>query len=140
MFVNVNTKSSNKFAEECAARNKKAKAREVYLSSGEFSSGEIKSGDGDSGNSDTVSVRSESTWLADRNEKNKSEALTMIEDTIKTQEERKKAIAELIGHNTQIGSARLDSSNERGTPRKSSLPSSQYCPLWPRSLTLLLLS
>jgi hypothetical protein len=109
----VNTKAAYKFAEECAARKKAAKAREER-SSGEFTA-ETKSGD-----SDTVSVRSESMWLSDRNEKNKSEAMTMIEDTIKTQEVRKKAVAEMIEHNTEIGSARLDSSNARGRSCKSS--------------------
>ena len=108
----VNTKAAYKFAEECAARKKAVKEREER-SSGEFTE-EMKSGD-----SDTVSVRSESTWLSDRNEKSKSEAMTMIEETIKMQELRKIAIAELIEHNTQIGSARLDSSNNRGTPYAS---------------------
>jgi hypothetical protein len=110
----VNTKAAYKFAEECAARKQAAKAREERAS-GEFKT-ETKSGD-----SDTVSVRSESTWLSDRHEKNKSEAMTMIEDTIKTQELRKRAVAEMIEHNTEIGSARLDSSNNRGTPYKISL-------------------
>jgi hypothetical protein len=105
----VNTKSAYKFAEEFAARQKAKKEREERFS-GEFTA-EPKSGD-----SDTVSVKSESTWLSDRNEKSKSEAMTMIEETIKSQEVRKIAVAELIEHNTQIGSARLDSTNERGTP------------------------
>jgi hypothetical protein len=105
----VNTKAAFKFAEECAARKMAAKEREER-SSGEFMA-ETKSGD-----SDTVSVRSESTWLSDRNEKSKSEAMTMIEETIKTQEVRKIAVAESIEHNTQIGLARLESTNERGTP------------------------
>jgi hypothetical protein len=105
----VNTKSAYKFAEECAARKKATKAREDR-SSAEFTA-ETKSGD-----SDTVSVRSESTWLSGRNEKSKAEAMTMIEETIKTQEVRKIAVAEMIEHNTQIGSARLESSNDRGTP------------------------
>jgi hypothetical protein len=110
----VNTKSAYKFAEEYAARKKAANER-AERSSGEFT---VKTKSGDS---DTVSVRSESTWLSDRNEKNKSEAMTMIEDTIKTQEVRKQAVEEMIEHNKEIGSARLDSVNERGTPWKSSL-------------------
>jgi hypothetical protein len=110
----VNTKAAYKFAEECAASKRAAKER-AERSSGEFAV-ETKSGD-----SDTVSVRSESTWLSDRNEKNKSEAMTMIEDTIKTQEVRKQAVVEMIEHNMEIGSARLDSVNERGTHWKSSL-------------------
>jgi hypothetical protein len=111
----VNTKAAYKIAEECAARKRAAKER-AERSCGEFTV-ETKSCDSDT----TVSVRSESTWLSDRNEKNKSEAMTMIEDTIKTQEVRKQAVVEMIEHNMEIGSARLDSVNERGTHWKSSL-------------------
>jgi hypothetical protein len=105
----VDTKSVYKLAEKCAASKQAAKKREER-SSGEFTA------ETQNGGSDTVSIRSESTRLSDRNEKSKAEAMTMIDETIRTQEVRKVAVAELIEHNTQIGLARLESSNDRGTP------------------------
>jgi hypothetical protein len=112
----VNTKSAYKFAEECVARKKAAKARED-MSNGSSSSLDLTgiTKRVEFGESDR-SIRSESKWLSERNEKFKSEAVEMIQDIITTQEERKRQIMDLIEHNTQIGFARLDSSNERGTP------------------------
>jgi hypothetical protein len=84
-----------------------------------------------------VSIGSDSKMpLSAHDENIKSEAVSMIQDAITTQEEWKEKISEKIEHNAQIGLARLEGSNQRGTP---SYLSSPYCPLLPRSLILLLL-
>jgi hypothetical protein len=109
------------------------------ISSGSSSSDPMritKSGENDI-ISGQVSIRSGSrTPLSAHNENIESEAVSMIQDAITTLEEWKEKISDKIDHNAQIGLARLEGSNQRGTP---SYLSSPYCPLLPRSLTLLLL-
>jgi hypothetical protein len=115
----VNTKSAYKFAEECAAKQKAAKAKcNSTMSSGSSSSDPMrttKSGENDI-IGEQVTIRPESKWLSERNENIKAEAVTMIQDAITTQEEWKRKISDMIEHNAQIGSARLEGSNQRGTP------------------------
>jgi NDP-sugar pyrophosphorylase family protein len=115
----VNTKSAYKFAEECAAKQKAAKAKcDNTISSGSSSSDltkTTKSGENDI-IGEQVTIRPESKWLLERNENIKADAVTMIQDAITTQEGRKVKISDMIEHNAQIGSARLEGCNQRGTP------------------------
>jgi hypothetical protein len=112
------------------------------ISSGSSSSDPMrttKSGENDITIGGEVSMRSlfgSTTPLSECDENLKSEAVTMIQDVITTQEECKTKISEAIKHNAQIGYARLDGSSLRGTPSYVSFP---CLSILSRSLTLLLL-
>jgi hypothetical protein len=110
----LNTKSAYKSAEDYYGKQQEkqqvARAKPDRWSSGSNSCDTVNI----IGRED-VPIRSGLTWLAERNKKLKSEAIAMLQDTIVTQEKRKRRFSNLIKLTAQMGLARMElSSNQKG--------------------------
>ena len=117
MFLNAN--SCAKASQEMAARflaAKAAKARAKAIANGEVV---VEVTPSKKHQAKTKSIRqledgTESTWLSERHEKLRTDAIQNIQKAISKQEELKGAVSNALERLLEVAHARLQCSNDRG--------------------------
>jgi hypothetical protein len=124
MFLNANTGA--KASQEMAARfiaAKAAKAKAKAIANGEVVEEVIPSKKPARKSSiKQVEDGTESTWLSERHEKLRTDAIQNIQKAISKQEELKGALSTTLERLIEVAHARLQCSNERGMYRCTHVP------------------
>ena len=115
MFLNAN--SGAKASQEMAARflaAKAAKARAKAIANGEVVEDIPSKKKPERKSLKQVEGGTESTWLSERHEKLRTDAIQNIQKAISKQEERKGAVSTTLERLREVAHARFQCSNERG--------------------------
>jgi 5-methylcytosine-specific restriction endonuclease McrBC GTP-binding regulatory subunit McrB len=114
MFLNANTgaKLAQQYAAQILAKKRakakaEAKANGLELDENPGKKSSKKSQKPNDGSTD-------STWLSERNEKERSDAIENVQSAIWKQDERKGMLSSTMEHLVEVAQARLQCSNERG--------------------------